>query len=137
MVSKSSNKLQDLNYKQNTKYKRQKSNNFDLVNRTLYFARFVRTFAKELPKNIILIDDIRQLLRSSASVGANYIEANEATSKKEFLYRLRIAKKEANETKYWLKVMDVPTTFHIEKEKLLSEIDQIIRILGAIIEKSK
>ena len=70
-------------------------------------------------------------------MGANYIEANEATSKKEFLYRLRIAKKEANETKYWLKIIDVPASFHKDKETLLSEIDQIIRILGAIIEKSK
>ena len=58
---------------------------YDLENRTLEFARNVRSFVKNIPKSIANIEDGKQLVKSSGSVGANYIEANEALSKKDFI----------------------------------------------------
>lgn len=73
---------------------------FDLEKRTFLFAKNVRSFLAPFPKTILARDDISQLLRSSGSVGANYIEANEALSKKDFLMRIKICRKEAKETIY-------------------------------------
>ena len=72
--------------------------NFDLEERTFQFAKAVRGLIRELPTTLSNREDSTQLLRCSASVGANYIEANEALSKKDFLYRIKIARKEAKES---------------------------------------
>lgn len=66
---------------------------YDLEERTFEFADKVRTFTKQIPKRVTNIDDIKQLIRSSGSVGANYIEANEAISRKDFIYRIKICRK--------------------------------------------
>lgn len=73
---------------------------FDLEDRTLAFAKDVRIFIRKLSKNLTNIDDCRQLLRSSGSVGANYIEANEALSQKDFRMRIKISRKEAKESAF-------------------------------------
>lgn len=78
---------------------------YDLEERTLQFAKDVREFAKNYPKDAVSFDDIRQLIRASGSVGANYIEANESLSKKDFRMRIKICKKEAKECTYWLKLL--------------------------------
>ena len=75
---------------------------FDLEDRTFAFAKRARALVKELPKTIGNVEDARQLVRSSGSVGANYIEANESLSKKDFVLRIKICRKEAKETRYWL-----------------------------------
>ena len=75
---------------------------YDLEERTMKFARRVRQFVKSLPRTISNREDIAQLIRSSGSIGANYIEANESLSKKDFLMRIKICRKEAKESKYWL-----------------------------------
>ncbi len=62
----------------------------DLEERTLTFAKSVRFFLYHIPKTFISIEDAKQLVRSSGSVGANYIEANECLSNRDFLYRIRI-----------------------------------------------
>ncbi len=64
---------------------------YDLEERTFEFARDVRAFIKRLPRTLCNVEDIKQLVRSSGSVGANYIEANEALSKKDFAMRARFA----------------------------------------------
>jgi len=74
-----------------------KSKQYDLEDRTLVFAKNLRAFVKKLPKTISNIEDIKQLVRASGSVGANYIEANEALSKKDFRMRIKICRKEATE----------------------------------------
>ena len=79
---------------------------YDLENRTYQFARDCRLKVKAMTKTVINVEDGKQLVRASGSVGANYIEANEALSKKDFLYRLKICRKEAKESKYWICLLD-------------------------------
>jgi four helix bundle protein len=66
---------------------------FDLEERTFAFAKRVRGFVKQLPRTVCNVEDVKQLVRSSGSVGANYIEANEALGRKDFLMRIRICRK--------------------------------------------
>ncbi len=70
------------------------SKQYDLEDRTLEYAKRARIFVKQLRKSIQNIEDGKQLIRASGSVGANYIEANEALSKKGFLMRIKICRKE-------------------------------------------
>ena len=93
---------------------------YDLEERTLQFAIDCRLFLKKLPKTISNSEDGKQLVRSSGSVGANYIEANEALSKKDFNYRIKISRKESKESVYWLKIIKATNT--IEFEKINSEV---------------
>ena len=78
---------------------------YDLEERTLRFAIRIRQFVKKLPRTISNIEDGKQVIRSSGSVGSNYIEANEALSKKDFKHRIKISRKEAKESAYWLKII--------------------------------
>ncbi|MDY7032550.1 MAG: four helix bundle protein [Thermodesulfobacteriota bacterium] len=66
----------------------------------------MRLFIKGLPRTISNIEDGKQVIRSSGSVGSNYIEANEALSKKDFIVKIKICRKEAKESRYWLRLMD-------------------------------
>lgn len=91
---------------------------YNLENRTLEFAQSIRRFIKVLPKSVITLEDSKQLVRSSGSVGANYIEANESLSKKDFLHRLKIARKEAKESRYWLQLIDL--IMHLLKKRISS-----------------
>lgn len=109
---------------------------YDLEKRTLEFAKSVRNFSKEVPKNQANIEYLKQLIRSSASVGANYIEANESLSKKDFLLRVKICKKEAKESCFWLNLIEFEQNPKIINH-LLDECTQLMKIFGAIIEKSK
>jgi four helix bundle protein len=76
--------------------------NYDLEERTYAFAKEVRTFVRAVQKDIPNIEDCKQVVRSSGSVAANYTEANEALSKKDFLMRAKICCKEAKESRLWL-----------------------------------
>jgi len=82
------------------------SKTYDLEDRTFQFAKSVRLFLKTTKKTISNIEDGKQVIRSSGSVGANYIEANEALSKKNFVYRIKICRKEAKESTYWLRLIN-------------------------------
>jgi four helix bundle protein len=79
--------------------KKENSKQYDLEERTFKFAQRVRAFVKKLDKTIANIEDGKQLVRASGSVGANYIEANEALSKKDFVMRIKICRKEAKESR--------------------------------------
>jgi four helix bundle protein len=111
---------------------------YDLEDRTLEFARRVRRFVKALPKTIASIEDSKQLVRASGSVGANYIEANESLSKKDFIMRIKVCRKEAKESRYWLKLIDTDNVAEIEKEGvfLVGESTELMNIFGAILQKS-
>lgn len=111
---------------------------YDLEERTKAFSRLVRLFVPILPKTTAHSEDGKQLIRSSGSIGANYIEANEALSKKDFLFRIRICRKEAKETSYWLDLLS-PNTEDLEKKRqqLLQESTELMKIFGAIIRKSE
>jgi four helix bundle protein len=78
---------------------------FDLEDRTFQFARDVRAFVRLVPRTLGNREDVLQLVRSSGSVGANYIEANEGLSRKDFLMRIKICRKEAKESAYWLRLL--------------------------------
>lgn len=116
----------------------QNNKQYDLEERTLEFARRSRLFVKKLPKTIGNIEDGKQLIRSSGSVGANYIEANEAFSKKDFILRAKISRKEAKESRYWLRLVDVgdDSNLKLERNELVQEATELMNIFGAIIKKS-
>ena len=78
---------------------------YDLAERTAAFAEQVIEFAKAIPVNAVTRPLISQLVRSATSVGANYCEADDASSKKEFRHRISICKKEAREAKYWFQMI--------------------------------
>jgi len=78
---------------------------FDLEARTAGFGEAVIAFARRIPVGPITESLIRQLVASATSVGANYCEADDAGSKKEFRYRISLCKREARETKHWLRMM--------------------------------
>ena len=111
---------------------------YDLEERTFAFARRVRQFVKMLPRTIGNIEDVRQVVRSSGSVGANYIEANEALGKKDFRMHLRISRKEAKETRYWLRLLDTGPAPETATEclALIQESNELMLIFGAILQKT-
>lgn len=119
-----------------TQYQRSKQD-FDLEKRTLIFARRCREFCKKIPRTLANIEDGKQLIRSSGSVGANYIEANEALSKKDFVMRLKICRKESKESRYWLLLIFVGDDDILEKERqeLTQESTELLRIFNSIIAK--
>lgn len=110
----------------------------DLGLRTFDFARDVRELVRKVPRTIDLMEDCKQLVRSSGSVGANYIEANEALSRKDQIFRMRITKKEARESAYWLHLLDSRIDEPIKKTcaSLMNEAEQLVRIFSSIILKS-
>jgi four helix bundle protein len=112
---------------------------YDLEERTYEFARRVRAFVKKLPRTICNIEDVKQVVRSSGSVGANYIEANEALGKKDFRMRIRISRKESKETRYWLRLLDTNDDAMLDRERdcLIQESKELLRIFSAILQKSE
>ncbi len=107
---------------------------YDLEERTFVFAKNVRAFVKKLKKTIANIEDGKQLIKASGSVGANYIEANEALSKKDFIMRIKICRKEAKESRYWLKLIDIEDENEQEKarKKLEKESTELMNIFGSV-----
>jgi len=112
---------------------------YDLEERTFQFAKSTRVFVKALSKTIINLEDCKQLIRASGSIGANYREANEALSKKDFMMRIKISRKEAKESAYWLRLISETDTVKDSSEvlNLIQEATELKKILSAIIEKSK
>jgi four helix bundle protein len=130
-------KLEILNSKQTQISKIQNSKAYDLRDRTLRFAKRVRDYVKNLPKTLSNIEDAKQLIKASDSVGANYIEAEEALSKKDFVMRIKISRKEAKESGYWLELAEPKDEQIIEKQELIKEATELMKIFGSIVEKSK
>lgn len=128
-------KIENLNSKQGLNPKTTNHKQYDLEERTLRFARAVNAFLRNLPKTNVNYEVSKQLIRSAGSVGANYIEANESLSKKDFIMRAKIAKKEAKESRYWLNLVEVPEGQEGARDKLIAEVNELMKILGAIIGK--
>lgn len=119
--------------------KKQNSKQYDLEDRTFEFARRIRAFVKKLPKTLANIEDGKQLIKASGSVGANYIEANEALSKKDFMMRIKICRKESKESRYWLRLVDTGSSKELENERqeLVIEAGELTHIFGSIVTKRK
>jgi four helix bundle protein len=112
---------------------------YDLEERTFLFAKDIRLWIKTLHQTLANLEDAKQLVRSSGSVGANYIEANESLSKKDFLMHNKISRKEAKETHYWLRLIYDSNNLKddSEVERLIQEATELKKILSSIIEKSR
>lgn len=110
---------------------------FDLEDRTLAFAKKIIAFCKKLPQNLINRGLIDQSIRACSSVGANYREANDAFSKKDFGHRVRITRKEAKEAHYWLQLLEEANPeFKNKISPFLQEALELKKIFSAIAEKS-
>lgn len=108
----------------------------DLENRSLNFAVDVRKLVKQLPQNTSNREDGKQVVRSSGSIGANYIEANESLGDKDKLMKLRISRKESKETVFWLTILKRTNPEVNQKlEDLIIECQELRKILSSIINK--
>jgi four helix bundle protein len=111
---------------------------YDLEDRTLKFARGIIDFVNVIPNTLANTEIIKQLVRSAGSVGANYIEANGALSRKDFALRIKICRKEARESKFWLNLITLNNeSLENKRKNLIQETDELSKIFGAIIEKTK
>jgi four helix bundle protein len=102
----------------------------------LSLQKNVIAFIRDLPNSMTNNEMAKQLIRSAGSVGANYIEANEAISKKDFIHRIKICRKEAKESRYWLQLIECTANENEIQNKLIQESTELMKIFGAILEKS-
>jgi four helix bundle protein len=110
---------------------------YDLEDRTLQFTKNVFSFIDTATKTLTNIEVCKQLARSAGSVGANYIEANESLSKKDFIMRIKICRKESKESRYWLLLINCNGESAGLRDNLVQESTELMKIFGAILEKSK
>jgi len=130
-------KTEILNTKQTPNSQISKPKHYDLEERTFDFAKRVNEYVNRLPKSISNIENGKQLVRAAGSVGANYIEANESLSKKDFGMRIKISKKESKESRFWLRLTEPSSEKINAKEALVNEATELMKIFGSILEKSK
>lgn len=109
----------------------------DLENRTLRFAKDILALCQQLPSDPAVNEIKRQLMRAAGSVAANYHEANEGISRKDFLLHVRIARKEAKESRMWLQVISASDLLTKERTRLVQEASELLFIFTAIIKKSE
>lgn len=112
-----------------------KPKKYDLEERTFKFTQAFIRFANTLPGSVMNKELVKQVVRSAGSVGANYIGANESLSKKDFGMRVKICRKEAKETEYWLRLISAPT--EDKQQALIQEATELRKIFGSIVEKIK
>ncbi len=112
---------------------------YNLEERTYLLARNIVQEMKNTKKDFYNEDDIKQLIKSSGSVGANYIEANGSFSKKDFVQRIKICRKESKESAYWLRLINDSTYDNDSKnlKTLYQEAVELKKIFSSIMEKSK
>ena len=111
---------------------------YDLDERTFKFAELVISFARLLPRDPATAEIIRQVVRSSGSVGANYVEASESLGRKDFLMRARICRKEAKESAYWLRLLKgIRPQLDEQRCSLIQEATELTRIFGAIVSRGE
>lgn len=114
------------------------SEKYDLEERTTCFAENMIDFAATIPRNVVTNPLISQVVRSSTSVGANYLEADDAVSRKDFIHKLGICKREARETTYWLKmIVRAHANSRIGARPLYTEANELYRIFAAIIRSTR
>ncbi len=112
--------------------------NYDLEERTAKFGEDIIDFAKKIPQNPVTISLISQLVRAGTSVGANYCEADNACSKKDFVNKIAICRKESRETNHWLRmVIRAVPSLKEEAAKLMKEAQELNLIFASIINKCR
>ncbi len=114
------------------------SKKYDLEDRTAEFGENIIVFCKNIKLDIFTRPLISQLIRSATSIGANYCEANNASSKKDFRNKIFICKKESQETKYWLRMIaKCSEDKKIEAREFWQEVQELTMIFQKIISSSK
>jgi len=105
-----------------------------LVGRTFDFAERVREFVNAVPRTPSNFEDIRQVIRSSGSVAANYLESQEGLSRKDFFYRIKVCRKESRESGLWLRLIKTGAKEELERarEALVTESEELKRIFASI-----
>lgn len=109
----------------------------ELSERTYWFARDVRKWVNQLDLSLASREDAKQVVRSSGSVAANYLEAQEGSSRKDFFYRIKMCRKEARESQLWLELLAEAESNENEEEldRLIDEANQLTRIFASIANK--
>lgn len=120
----------------------EKQRKFDIYDRTFKFAVNVARLVKQLPNDFVTHEYCRQLIRSSSSVGANLEEADGALTKKDFINKIGISRREASESKHWLKLIRETTDSKNNQlldslDSLIKESSEIVLILSSIIKNTK
>jgi len=111
---------------------------FDLEERTARFGEMIIDFVKTVPRNIVNNELIRQIVRSGTSIGANYMEADGAESKRDFRHKIATCRKESKETKHWLRMILRANPDKIEECRRLSdECQELILIFSSILSSKK
>ncbi len=110
---------------------------FDIKERTFLFGVRVVKLVGRLPRSVAGVEIGRQLLCCSTSVGANVEEAHGGESKRDFAHKMGIARKEARESRYWLRIVKATLLDEAEVDSLVQESDELIRILATIINKTR
>lgn len=112
--------------------------NYDLEDRTGKFGEDIIEFAKKIPRNVLTIPLISQLVRAGTSVGSNYCEADCAETKKDFEHKIGICNKESKESKHWVRMITkaVPE-LKDEARKLWKEANELNLIFTTIVKKSR
>ena len=111
---------------------------FDLEERTEKYGENIIEFAKKIPQNPITLPLISQVVSSATSVGANYSEADCAESKRDFIHKLSICKKESKESKHWLRMISKAVQHLKDEAKILwKEANELNLIFSSIVIKSK
>ena len=108
---------------------------FDLEERTLNFLKNVINFLRYIPKDFVNVELSRQLIRAAGSIGANYREANEAVSRKDFEFRVRICRKEAKESHFWLMAFKSVGEIELTRKSLSQEAFELAKIFGSMVKK--
>lgn len=108
-----------------------------LEERCFQFAKRVRAFTRKLKRDTENFEDIKQLARASASVGANYIEANENVGPGDLRYRIKVSRKEAKESMHFLGLIEVFDNKELEVERsfLIDEAGQLRKIFSSMLNK--
>ena len=116
--------------------KEERPQKYDLEERTAKFSEDMIKFAKKIPVNLVTTRIIPQLVAAGTSMGANYCEADDAESGKDFKHKIGICKKEARETKYWLRIIATAAPELKEKTRILwQEAKELHLIFNAISRK--
>ena len=115
-----------------------KESKYNLEERTAKFGENVINFTNKIPKNATTFSLISQIVRSGTSIGANYCEADDAESKKDFIHKIGICKKEARETMHWFRMIATATPeIKAETRTLWQEAKELNLIFNAIVRSSR
>lgn len=110
---------------------------YDLEERTFKFAKECIQLVNVVSKTLVNVEIGRQLIRSAGSVAANYIEANESISRKDFHYRIKICRKEAKESGLWLRLLDWDSDLRKSVADLTQEAMELTKIFGSIVHRTR